>query len=50
MNTLDIIKTDQSKNKQIVKQKIDSINDLKNSIIIKEIPVNENSNKIVDIV
>ena len=46
----DLIKTDQSKNKQIAKQTIDSINELRNSIINKEIPENENPNKIIDIV
>ena len=46
----DLIKTNQSKNKQIVKKTIDSINDLKNSNIRKEIPVNENPNKIIGFV
>ena len=46
----DLIKTDQPKNKQIAKQTIDSINELRNSIINKEIPENENPNKIIDIV
>ena len=44
------MKTDQFKSKQIVKKTIDSINDLRNSIIRKEIPVNENPNKIIGIV
>ena len=48
--TKDLMKTDQSKNKQILKQTIDSINDLRNSIIKKEIPANENPNKMIDIV
>ena len=42
----DLIKTDQSKNKQISEQTIDSINELRNSIIKKEIPENEYPNKI----
>ena len=46
----DLIKNDQSKNKQIVKQTVDSINELKNSILKKEIPKNENPNKMMDIV
>ena len=46
----DLIKTDQSKNKKIVKQTVDSINELRSSIIKKEIPENENPNKIIDIV
>ena len=46
----DLIKTDQPKNKQIAKQTIDSINELRNSIINKEIPEKENPNKIIDIV
>ena len=46
----DLSKTNQSKKKQIVKQTIHSINDLKNSIIKKEIPENENPNKIIYIV
>ena len=45
-----LMKTDQFKSKQIVKKTIDSINDLRNSIIRKEIPVNENPNKIIGIV
>ena len=46
----DLLKASNNKNKQIVKQTIDSINELKNSIIKKEIiPVNENPNKIIDI-
>ena len=46
----DLIKSNQSKNKQIVKQTINSINELRNSIIKKEIPKNENPNKIINIV
>ena len=46
----DSIKTDQSKNKQIVKETIDSINKLESSIINKEIPENENLKNIIDIV
>ena len=46
----DLIKTDQSKNKQIVKQTIDSINESRNSVITKEITENENPNKITVIV
>ena len=42
-----LIKTNQFKNKQIVKQSIDSINDLRNSITRKQIPVNEKPNKII---
>ena len=40
----------QSKNKQIVKQTIDSINELRIFFIKKEISVNENSDKLIDIV
>ena len=40
----------QSKNKQIVKQTIDSINELRIFFIKKEISVNENSDKLTDIV
>ena len=46
----DLIKTVQSESKQILKQTIDSINDLKNSIIKREISVNENLNKVSYIV
>ena len=45
-----MVKTDQSKNKKIVKQSIDSINELRKSIIKKEVPKNERPNKIIDIV
>ena len=38
------------KKKQIVKQTIDAINELKNAVNKKEIPKNEHSNKIIDIV
>lgn len=40
----DLIKTDQSKNKTIVTQTIDSINEVRNSIIKKESPKNDNRN------
>ena len=46
----DLIKNDHSKNKQIVKQTVDSINELRNSILKKEIPKNENPNKMMNIV
>ena len=39
----------QDRNIQIVNQTINSINELKNSIIKKEISENENRNKIIDI-
>ena len=45
-----MVKTDQSKNKKIVKQSIDSINELRKSIIKKEVPKNEKPNKTIDIV
>ena len=45
-----MVKTDQSKNKKIVKQPTDSINELRKSIIKKEVPKNEKPNKIIDIV
>ena len=45
-----MVKTDQSKNKKIVKQSIDSINELRKSIVKKEVPNNEKPNKIIDIV
>ena len=45
-----MVKTDQSKNKKIVKQSTDSINELRKSIIKKEVPKNEKPNKIIDIV
>ena len=45
-----MVKTDQSKNKKIVKQSIDSINELRKSVIKKEVPKNEKPNKIIDIV
>ena len=45
-----MVKTDQSKNKKIVKQSIGSINELRKSIIKKEVPKNEKPNKIIDIV
>ena len=46
----DLFKANQVKNDQIVDQTIDSINELRNSIVKKEIPENENLNKITDIV
>ena len=46
----DLFKANQVKNNQIVDQTIDSINELRNSIVKKEIPENENLNKIIDIV
>ena len=46
----DLIKTDQSNSKQIVKQTINSINKLKNYAIKKQILKNENPNKLVNIV
>ena len=45
-----MVKTDQSKNKKIVKQSIDSINELRKSIVKKEVSNNEKPNKIIDIV
>ena len=45
----DLLKANNNKNKQIVKQTTDSINELKNSIIKKEVPENENSSKIINI-
>ena len=44
------IKANQIKNNKKVNQTIDSINELKNSIIKTEILKNENPNKIIDIV
>ena len=46
----DLIKTDQSNSKQIVKQTINSINKLKIYAIKKQILKNENPNKLVNIV
>ena len=46
----DLIKINQSKIKQKVKQTIDSINELRNSIIKKEISKNESPNNIIDLV
>ena len=46
----DLIKTDQSNSKQIVKQTINSINKLKNYAIKKQILKNENPNELVNIV
>ena len=46
----DLIRTTQAKNKQLVCNVNDGFIDLRNAIIIKEIPENENPNKIVDIV
>ena len=45
-----LIKANQTKNSKIVNQTIDSINELKNAVNKKEIPGNENPNKITDIV
>ena len=45
----DLIKTDQSNSKQIVKQTINSINKLKNYAIKKQILKNENPNKLINI-
>ena len=45
-----LIKANQIKNNKKVNQTIDSINELKNPIIKREIPKNENLNKIIDIV
>ena len=45
-----LIKANQTKNSKIVNQTIDSINELKNVVNKKEIPENENPNKIIDIV
>ena len=44
-----LIETNQSKNNEIINQTIDSINELKNAVSKKEIPENENQNKIIDI-
>ena len=41
----DLIETNQSKNKQIVQQFLDSFDELRSSIIKKEILENENPNK-----
>ena len=46
----DLIKANQTKNNEIVIQTIDSINKLENAVNKKEIPGNENPNKIIDIV
>ena len=45
-----LIETNQSKNNAIINQTVDSINELKNAVSKKEIPENENENKIIDIV
>ena len=45
-----LIETNQSKNNEIINQTVDSINELKNAVSKKEIPENENENKIIDIV
>ena len=45
-----LIIANQTKNSKIVNQTIDSINELKNAVNKKEIPENENPNKIIDIV
>ena len=44
-----LIETNQSKNNEIINQTVDSINELKNAVSKKEIPENENENKIIDI-
>ena len=46
----DLIKVNQTKDNEIVNQTIESINELRNSIIKNEIPKNENPNKIIYIV
>ena len=46
----DLIKANQAKNKQLANNVNDGLIDLRNGIIIKEIPENENPNKIVNIV
>ena len=46
----DLIKTNQFKNKQKVKQTVDSINELRNSIIKKETSKNESPNNIIDLI
>ena len=43
----ELIKANQTKNNEIVNQNIDSITELKNSIIKEKIPKNKNSNKII---
>ena len=48
--TKDLLKANQVKNNQIVNQTIDSINELRHTIIKKEIPENWNFDKIIDIV
>ena len=45
----DLFNDNQDRNIQIVNQTINSVNELKNSIIKKEISENENRNKIIDI-
>ena len=46
----DLIRTSQAKNEQLVNNVNDGLIDLRNTIIKKEIPENENPNKMVDIV
>ena len=46
----DLIKTNQSKNKQIVKETIDSIKELRKSTVTKEILANENPSKIIYVI
>ena len=46
----DLIKVNQTKDNEIVNQTIESINELRNSIIKNEIPKNKNPNKIIYIV
>ena len=43
----ELIKANQTKNNEIVNQNIDSITELKNSIIKEKIPKNKNPNKII---
>ena len=43
----ELIKANQTKNNEIVNQNIDSITELKNSIIKEKIPQNKNPNKII---
>ena len=46
----DLFRATQAKNEQLLNNVKDGLIDLRNSIIKKEIPENENPNKIVDIV
>ena len=47
---IDLIRAKQAKNEQLVNNINDGLIDLRNAIIRKEIPQNENKKKIVDIV